>query len=361
MNSKQILGVLLAITFFVAGCKPENFTGSAANGTPVPQQTLRLSEPVKVTLSDPAINLERLGNITLAGNTLVATTNISDTSRPVSIDLENGQVLGLQSSLRLTSTGTTITRYIPRWTSYTKDKRSFGALFVYDLQRGQEVQIANNLPAVTTMSNDVVAWQGSGEGGWNIYAYDISVNQMFTVTHGAGTRAYPHVTDGWVIYLDMGQDAILHAYNLSTQETLTLGAVPHPRGREGKYHLIGDGKIVWADAGTYDLHVLDLSTRATEVITDPVTTCEPLYTLRAIVKNTLLYFGCEGWMLYDIQHKLPLTIPVLPSEIRGVQAQNQNEDATYSVAWIVMSDTRLAWTVIDGLGHSWLYTSRVER
>lgn len=361
MNTKQFLSVLLAITFLVIGCKPENFTRSAASGTPASRQTLRLSEPVKVTLADPTINLERLGPIALAGNTLVATTRISDTSRLISIDLREGQAQGLQEPLRMALTETSSVRYIPRRTSYQKDKHSFGELFVYDLQQGKEFQIANNQPDLAGVSGNIAVWEGYGEGRWNIYAYDISTQQTVTITHGAENRSYPYISDGWVIYLDMGQDKILRAYNLATQEALTLGAVPHPRGREGRYHLIGNGKVMWADAETYDLHVLDLNTRATEVIADPVTTCKPVYYLESLVKNTLLYRGCEGWMLYDLENKSTLTIPVLPPEIRKIRAQNQNEDAIYGVLWISMSETRLVWTVIDGLGHSWLYTSRIER
>jgi hypothetical protein len=360
MNIKQFLSVLLVITFLVVGCKPENFTGSAASSTPAPQQTLRLSEPIKLSLAASSLTLQDVWNFRVAG--LLATAEISGEIRPILIDPENGQVQGLQSPLRLASTGTSAVRYIPRRTSYAKDNHSFGELFVFDLQQGSEFQIANNQPDLASVSGSTVVWEGYGEDGWNIYAYDIAAQQMVTVTHGTEGRSYPYISGSWIIYLDMGQVKTLHAYNLSTQEALTLGTVPHPTGREGKYHLISNDKVVWANAETYDLHVLDLDTRATEVITDPVTTCQPLYQLGSMVRHTLLYLGCEGWALYDLDSKASVNIPVLPPEIREMMAQNKNnEDAMYGVNWIGMSDTRLAWTVIDSLGHSWLYTSRVER
>jgi hypothetical protein len=340
MNAKQFLCVLLAITFFVVGCKPENPARSAVNNTPALQQSIQLSEPEKVILADPTINLERLGHITLAGNTLVATTNFSNTSRPISIDIGNGQVQGLQEPLRVALTGTSSVRYIPRRTSYEKDNHSVGELFLYDLQHGTEFQIANNQPGLASVAGNTVAWVGLGEGGWNIYAYDVTAQQTVTVTHGAGARAYPHISDSWVIYLDMGQEAILHAYNLATQEHLTLGPTAYPQYdsfRAGKHHLISDGKVIWADAATYDLHVFDLNTRATEVITDPVTTCKPLYELASMVGHTLLYTGCKGRALYDLDRKANVDIPA-------------------GGGWIVMSESRVVWQEGNDL-----YTARIER
>jgi beta propeller repeat protein len=364
MNHQRVLSALLAITFLVVGCKPESSARGTVSNTPAPQQALQLSEPVKVQVTEPTINLERLGQSTLAGNILVATTNISGTSRPISIDLGNGQIEGLQSPLRLISTETPSVHYILRLTSYTKDRRSFGELFVYDLQRSQEVQIANNLPTVTAVSGNVVVWQGSGEGGWNIYGYDMSTGQTFTVTHGAGIRAYPRTAGDWVIYIDMTQEAALHAYLIKTGEDLVLGQIADPKYdsyKRGRYHLVSKDKIIWADADTYRLHVFDLNTRTTEILPETLTRCQPLYWLESMVGHTLLYAGCDGWALYDLDSKASVTIPIFPAEVRARMTQTPNEDAIYTMGWIVMSDTRLAWTVIDGLGHSWLYTARIER
>jgi beta propeller repeat protein len=340
MNAKHVLSLLLLMAIFATGCKPESAARSAATNTPAPQQPMRLSEPTKVSLSSSAVNLERLGQRTLVGNVLIASMTVLDTIHWISINLENGQVHGPQELLQVDSFSATTERYILRSTSYYDEKSQHraGDLFVYDLQQDKEFQIADNQPGTSpVVSGDIVAWRGLGNGGWNIYAYDIATQQTVTVTHGAEGRSYPYIAGDWVIYLDMGEDKILHAYNLSAQEALTLGAVPYPRGREGKYHLISNDKVVWADAAMYDLHVLDLSTRVTEVITDPVTTCKPLYTLESMAGHTLLYTGCKGRALYDLDSKSNVDIPA-------------------GGGWIVMSDNRVVWQEGNDL-----YTVRIER
>lgn len=336
-----IAGALL-LAMRLAGCAPSHSV-TALNSTPAPQQAIQPSAPVKVQMAKSEINLERLGHVTLAGNTLIASVTISNTNHWLSVDLDSGQVQGPQNLLRLDSTATASMRYIPHSTSYydKKIQHQAGELFVLDLQQGKEFQVANNLPgAFPQISENIVIWQGWGDGGWSIYGYDITASHTITIADGPGIRTDPHISDNWVIYLDMGEEVVLHAYNIVTKEHLTLGPTAYPKYdyfKQGKYHLIGGGKAVWADAQTYDLHVYDLNTRTTEIVTGTVTACKPTYWLEAMAGHTLLYFGCKGWALYDLDSKTNVDIPA-------------------GGGWIVMSESRVVWQ--EG---NQLFTARIER
>jgi hypothetical protein len=305
----------------------------------LPNDNFRIdSKPTEVRLATSSITLQGMWNFRLAGDRLIAATKISGEVRPIMIDLDSGQVQGFESPLRLNPAATTL-RYIPRSTSYYNEKiqHQAGELFVFDLQQGKEFQVANNLPSFPDVSRNVLVWQGWGNGGWGIYGYDINASLLITIASGPSVRTVPHVSNDWVIYLDMGQETVLHAHNITSQEDLKLGSTPYPRGKAGKYHLTSNGKVVWADAKTYDLHVYDLNTRATEIVTGTVTACKPTYWLEAMVGHTLLYFGCKGWALYDLDSKTNVDIPA-------------------GGGWIVMSESRVVWQ--EG---NQLFTARIER
>lgn len=120
------------------------------------------------------------------------------------------------------------------------------------------------------ISGNVVVWQDSRNGGWDIYMYNISTGEELAVCTATGDQWNPCVWDNYVVWQDKRNgNWDIYAYNLTTMQEILVCTDPAPQSRP----VVSDDVVVWEDnrdrltSGT-DLHAYNLITGESFIVCD---------------------------------------------------------------------------------------------
>lgn len=107
---------------------------------------------------------------------------------------------------------------------------------------------------------DIVVWQDSRNGNWDIYGYNLSTGEEFPITEAPGNQGDPAIYDNYVVWVDYREGGgALYGYDLVTKEEVLITTGPGFIRGPAIYSNI----VVWADerTGDYDIFGCNLSTR----------------------------------------------------------------------------------------------------
>jgi hypothetical protein len=275
------------------------------------------------------LNNQPILNVQTDRHVLFATTNGSDHSKPVAINLLDGEIVGLSSNLLLNDSQWHTSEQLLVWAApQTPGESASDRTHVYNIFMGEEFIMEGDggTQRWPTVSGNIVVWSEiHGTQGWNIYAYNVASKELQAAVARPGNQIVPKIDGEWMVYMQCRSDDMqdvmrdIYLHRLGTGEDMLLGPSPFAGDLEGDTYGIDNGRVLWIGwsageepdllAGSRPtLHLYDLQTRAESVVdVSPVCTRVPVGFKMA---GDLILFGCDdGFCGYDLAQSVFFDVP----------------------------------------------------
>jgi len=296
-------------------------------------------------------------NIGVDCNVLLATVGGSDYPKPIAVNLQSGEIVGLNSTLVLNDEQWHITERFFTWVAPKVPGESItDRTHVYDIYTGEEFVMEGDGGAQSwpVVSGDMVVWSEiHGDRSWDIYVYNIASGKSAAAVARPGGQIVPKVEGEWIVYMqrissdmrDVIRDVYLH--HLPTGEDMLLGPSPFAGELEGDTYGIANGRVLWVGwsageepdllGGSHPaLHLYDLQSR-TESIIDTSSICVPIDFQMA---GALILFGCEdGFHGYDLAQRIFFDVPY----------------PEHSIGYVYLSETHVVFRIQEKHPTVWDY------
>lgn len=244
-----------------------------------------------------------------------------------------------------------------------------GNLYVYNLEQKQlETLRFGTIARHVRLSGNTMVWEHtphSLSAEQDIWGYDLSKRESFSVVSRPGVQSGPLISERWVLYLDSTDtqaadwDEGLYAIHLDTGETIRLGQVygrwPH---EVLQFYTLDVPWAAWSTGHWSDkpeLYLYNLETRQAMTVTVApcdASTAQPRRVENLAISGNVVIFTCGQPMGYDIDRREFFSVPVyamMPADGKWWGLEG----------WSIAGD-RIVW-VLSSEQESRVYTAQIER
>ncbi|MCP4610453.1 MAG: hypothetical protein GY845_17230 [Planctomycetes bacterium] len=144
--------------------------------------------------------LSCLSGRSVEGDALFGIVRLNDKVRATVVNLAAGQAhLADVGKVSLPPDSMRYVAHVQTGAPYTEPD----TLLLYDLLEGTTLEVAKGElnSYYLDISGDIVVWAETRGSGRNIYGYNLSQNQRFTITEGHSSRTSPQTSGDWVVYV----------------------------------------------------------------------------------------------------------------------------------------------------------------
>lgn len=329
-------------------------TITAIAPTSIPNTGVHITTPHLITIPS---SVNRLSFVDLDGNNLVARAELDKGAAIILVNIESGQFVWLRDEGTTGAILPHVSGNQAVWIDPAKDSNLY-AIQLYSLETGK-ISEFYTIPYYQTFDfdNGIAIFSDYRNGHWGLYAYHSQ--KSFETSVAQGNLGCSRIEYPWVTYLEAdflkdGRPATvahLRAFNIESNETLTLGSVFSPSdSRSCDFYALSANRVSWLmpteipvavaeqfsmtdtpqdpslglTHSFYEVHIYDLHDKTTYVANVPVEQPSPI-----LLSGDLLAAGAVG---FDLTRDVLFTLPSGQfGDARGLPR--------------LLSDDRLVWVM----------------